>query len=344
MLLLFLLAFCVAALGAFGIPRPLSRRCDDLLSRDVTSYVNGFFIVLVFLKHGKDYVPVECLSGFDNLYLATVDRIGQMIVTTFLMYSGYGAMESICSKERYAERMPTSRILPFVLDVAIALVPYAVFCAARGQAPTLDYVLLALVGRKSLGNSNWYIFAILCMWAITWVAFKVAKKPWQGLGLVVAGTLAYVLVLWMDNPVEGTRWYNTIFCYPAGMALSLLLRRFGAPSLRRCICGIAVCAVVFVVAYFSWEPYILMYNARSIAFALAVTLAVMNVRYLSVPFVWAGRNLFYLYIYHRLALMLLRPLAQFGTLIYFGASVLLLLGWCLIAPKVHIAARKLVFG
>ena len=41
---------------------------------------------------------------------------------------------------------------------------------------SLSRILLSLIGWKSIGNSNWYMFDILLLYVLTYVAFKVTKK------------------------------------------------------------------------------------------------------------------------------------------------------------------------
>lgn len=341
MIVFIILAMVMAVLGAIGRPACCSRRVEGLLPRETTACVNGLFIIFVFASHGMQYVPKSALSSLDYFYIATARRLGQLIVTTFLLYSGYGIMESIASKKDYAARLPLCRIAPFVLDVSIALVPFALIRLANGNMPTLNDLLLAVVGRTSLGNSNWYIFAILCMWLATWIAFRLTKSPQKGAALAFLLTVVYALVLWIDDP-EATRWYNTIFCYPAGMALSLYLKAHGGDlDMRRRLLLLCVCLAAFATSYVIREPYAVMYNVRSIAFALLVTLVVIKSRWVSAPLVWAGENLFYLYIYQRLFMILFRPLVAWGTIPFMACVVAALVPWCMFAARAHRKARGL---
>ena len=56
---------------------------NDYMSRENTTSVNGLFILLVFLNHIQSYVTLP--EGFHRLTLA----FGQLMVATFLFYSGY---------------------------------------------------------------------------------------------------------------------------------------------------------------------------------------------------------------------------------------------------------------
>ena len=85
-----------------------------------------------------------------------------------------------------------------------------------------------MVGWKSLGNSNWYIFAILAMWVATYVAFRVFPDEKQrplGVALVTVLSLLYAWVLRHDE--IGSHFYNTIVCYSWSKSLSLPGERIG---------------------------------------------------------------------------------------------------------------------
>lgn len=346
MIIVFAIVLVVAVLGLLGIPKSLSVPVEQPLSHDMTCAVNGFFILIVVMNHAQSYVPDQAFTWFDELYYSTISRMGQLMVTSFLLYSGFGVMESIRSKKDYVKQLPYKRVLPFILDVAIALVPFIIVRLFKRRYPTLNDVILALLGRVSFGNSNWYIFAIICMYMLSWVAFKVSRTEKQGLALMLIGTIVYISILWFDNPsLEEARWYDTVFCFPGGMLLSYVLSKTGRElSLRKRLIPIVVCGLAFLVAFVVKEPRALMFNLRSVAFALIVTLALMNVKLVGRPFVWLGRNLFYLFIYQRLFMILLKPISVFGLLPFLFCVMLVLIPWCFGAKMVHEAVRRAAFS
>lgn len=63
-----------------------------------TTAINGIFTILVFLSHSAQYIN---LSGtLDNPYISMKKYIGQLVVVTFLFFSGFGMMESINKREQ----------------------------------------------------------------------------------------------------------------------------------------------------------------------------------------------------------------------------------------------------
>lgn len=61
----------------------------DYLSKENTTAINGIFVVLVLLCHFTQYVRFG--SGLvDQSFLFFKSHLGQLVVTTFLFFSGYG--------------------------------------------------------------------------------------------------------------------------------------------------------------------------------------------------------------------------------------------------------------
>ena len=66
------------------------------LSIKTTTAINGFFVLLVFLRHFRQYITI---GKHDKIFDWIDGRTGQLIVTTFLFYSGYGMMHSLLNKK-----------------------------------------------------------------------------------------------------------------------------------------------------------------------------------------------------------------------------------------------------
>ena len=139
--------FAVFMLGSFGLPSVLSSMKGDDLSRNVTSAINGLFISIVFLSHLRSYIPEASFAATDGTALLVMTFLGQLIVATFLFFSGFGAMQSI--KKRgfsYVWSFPAHRILSFLLDVWLALGMYMLVRIVMGwKLPSVPSFLLAMV-------------------------------------------------------------------------------------------------------------------------------------------------------------------------------------------------------
>ena len=341
--------FAVFMLGSFGLPSVLSSMKGDDLSRNVTSAINGLFISIVFLSHLRSYIPEASFAATDGTALLVMTFLGQLIVATFLFFSGFGAMQSI--KKRgfsYVWSFPAHRILSFLLDVWLALGMYMLVRIVMGwKLPSVPSFLLAMVGWNSIGNSNWYIFAILMSWVFTYVAFRLFPREgqrWMAISAVILLMLGYIYVLRAEE--MPARFYNTILCYPAGMVLSLcidalgdVLGRVRHPRLTW-VAGFGGALLLFLLVYYCGPKGAVFYNLRAISFALLVAVVSYATTSVSVPFLWAGNNLFYLYIYQRIPMILLRPLANRSTLLYTTACLVAAILLCAAMSRLHVLWRR----
>lgn len=132
----------------------------DYISLKAIQPIKGIFTLLIIVSH---FVTYTTLSGpLDNTYLLLKRYLGQMVVVPFLFYSGYGVIESFNKKGvAYIHTMPFQRIFKVFLQMNMALVPFWLIKIAQGNTYSIREILLVCVGWSSIGNSNWYIFAIL---------------------------------------------------------------------------------------------------------------------------------------------------------------------------------------
>lgn len=156
------------------------------LDKEQTTCINGIFVVFVFLSHFGQYEVMP----WNGILLA----IGQLMVAPFLFFSGYGIMEQIQKRGvSYIDSMPRKRILKFYVHFCMALTIYLVLSFVLGKGYSLSRILLSFTGWSSIGNSNWYVFAILVMYSIVYISFKCFKK--QNLSICVLLTLLYIVVM-----------------------------------------------------------------------------------------------------------------------------------------------------
>ena len=179
------------------------------LSKEQTTCINGIFVLFVFLSHFGQYETMP----WNRLLLA----IGQLMVAPFLFYSGYGIMEQIQRRGIvYIDSMPRKRILKFYIHFCMALFLYLILSFLLGKDYSFVRIALSFTALSSIGNSNWYVFAILVMYSIVYISFKQFKK--HGITSCVVFTILYIIL--MDVIKDQAWWYNIILCFPAGMILS----------------------------------------------------------------------------------------------------------------------------
>ena len=161
------------ALLLFGLKKADAK--DACLKKEHTDAVKGFFIIIVLYSHILPYLTSSGVS-FSPILDVPANKIikmtGQLMVVMFLFYSGYGVMESIMKKgNEYVRAIPVKRVLSTLVNYAIAVMVFLVMNKLIGIHFPVKQYILSFVAWESVGQSNWYIFAILCCYVSTFVSF-----------------------------------------------------------------------------------------------------------------------------------------------------------------------------
>lgn len=310
MLVFYIILFCSLF---FGLSVKRSGFYDDFLGRKQTDAVKGLFIGMVFLSHALLDVASSgfTTSGVLDMagYRLRAD-LGQLIIVPFLFYSGYGVMEAIREKGRaYLNSFPRRRLLNTLLNFDVAVLVFICLNLLMGISMELKQVAWSLIGWKSVGNSNWYIFVILLCYLASWISGMVFREGgWKVLALTTMLVLAAEAGLSFLKHGQPW-WYNTMLCYPAGMCISLVKDKFTSFVQHYYGLVLGLLAAVFLFLHFQkWIPALrgLTFNAKSIVFMLFIVLVTMKVKTGNRFLFWAGACVFPIYIYQRLPMRAFR--------------------------------------
>jgi hypothetical protein len=306
------LAVCL--LGIWGI-RP--RRDDAHLSKEQTGAINGFFVLLVFLRHTVDYIN---LGPWDGLFKTVNTQLDQLIVVPFLFYSGYGIMRSIRAKgHSYVAGIPWNRFFKVWYHFAAAVALYLVLGLFMGKNYGFVRIALSFTGWDSIGNSNWYIFATLCMYLFTWLSFTLFRKNHTlAVTSLVVLSVGYILVL---RQWKGIWWYDTALVYPAGALYGLykepiegfLRKKRFLPLLATAFCG-AVFVLCFVL-----QDSLIAREGMAVFFALTVLGGTMLFRLGNPVLTFLGKYTFEIYILQRIPMIILQKYFS-NQYIYLAAA------------------------
>ena len=302
--LLFIFALCIYGVTVYQKPD----FCKDYLSRENTMSVRGIFVFFVIAQHFVTYVELH--STYDVFYMHLRQFLGQNIVTIFLFYSGYGVYESIKKKgQDYIQKMPVKRILLTLIHFDSAVLLFYIMNELLGKHYPLKQTLLAFTGWTSIGNSNWYVFAVLCTYLFTWFAFAVFRKyPIAALMVTTLLTLAYIVIVHHYRPQEGW-WYNTILCYPAGMWYSYFKKKIEKLLFNEKYPIYYVILLASVIAVIIGRPYIgklSVYIIWTLCFTFMVILLTMKISVHNKILNWFGMYIFELYILQRIPMTVFR--------------------------------------
>ena len=288
----------------------------DYMSFDTTNAIKGIFILFVFIKHATPYVSNSgyLYAGLGDEWFKIVNSyVGQWIVAMFLFYSGYGIMESIKKKgERYIASIPTKRLLNVLLNFDIAVLIYIVILYIyNGEWMGIEKYVLSFVGWESVGNSNWYIFVIMLAYLATYVSFKLLNISHKNYALpcIITNILLLVLMVVLSYLKEKW-WYDTILCFGIGLLYSNYKCQIEEVVKKKF--NIFFVILLLMLVTFSIIPIWakgLIYNMFSIIFCLIIVMITMKFKINNRFLVWLGQNLFPLYIYQGILMIILSSIA-----------------------------------
>lgn len=311
----------------FGAKFNLKGCFEDYLAPKQTRAVNGLFVMLVFMSHFKQYIACGHLDGF---YWSLSGKMGQLIVTTFLFYSGYGIMTSIKNKEGYVKKLP-KRIARVWLQFALAVCLFLALNMVMKNKYDAATILLSFTAWDAIGNSNWYIFAILVMYASTYFAALLAKEDKSRIVILVT-VAAAVYCLAMKFAHKADWWYDTIFCYPFGLAFAEYKTKIDSFLDNNKKYWITLLSVmVLMISYAATNKLSgLFFNLFAVAFhelfalvfVLIVVLLTRKVSFGNKILDYLGQHTFEIYILQRLPMIALAPL-ELNKYVYFAVSLLI---------------------
>lgn len=206
----------------------------------------------------------------------------------------------------YVRRMPVHRIGKVLFQFGIALILFLLLRFAQGVRYDWGHIVLSFTGWVSVGNSNWYIFAIVCMYLITWISCSLCRRG-KLLPLLCATALTVVYIVVMKLVKEQELWCNTAAAYLAGMWFCAYREEFNRIVLSKnrdyCIyLVLTLAAFLFMRQYWS---RLLVYETVSVLFALLVVLITARVQITNRFLAHCGEHLFSLFILQRIPMIAL---------------------------------------
>lgn len=293
----------------------LKKYNEDYISRDQTQCINGFFVLIVFMRHFQFYIEY---GQFDMIYGSFSDWLRQMLVVPFLFYSGYGIMLSLTKKgNSYVNSIMTKRFPKVLLHFAIAVGLFLITDICLGVQYPINTILLSFIGWESIGNSNWYIFDTLILYIITFVSFKMFRvKRWAGL---LAMFVLTGIFIWHLMSMKDPWWFNTCIMFPLGMAYTLVKEK--VDSFFRRFPVIYYAALVLSAAFLAFistrKMTLLKYELYAVSIMAFILLLTMKLKIGNPVLRFLGKHIFEIYILQRLPMLILKD-TGLNSYVFFG--------------------------
>ena len=291
--------------------------------------------MLIFLSHFCSYIDTSTLPYFSG-YLRLRTFLGQMVVAPFLFFSGYGVMEQVQKKKiSYINAMPKKRIFKTWLHFALAVILYFGLSVYLQKNYTLKTIILAFTGWTSLGNSNWYMFAILLMYLNIYVSCKYFKENKVWVSCFILTTFYLFVVRFFQ---DGSWWYNTIMCFPAGVFISYYKNEICRLLDHKYFIAFIICIVIMLTAS-HFRNYLIAYEMMSIFLCFAIILFCTFVKVENRLFMFLGKYSFEIYILQRIPMIVFQKHLSGYT--YMGVCLLVSIILAIVFKKLEKAADTL---
>lgn len=302
--LLFIILFVI------GIKFTGKETNHEYLSKDTTTIINGLFVIMVFFSHFKNYLVMPNI--YDNYLSNILEFIGQLMVTSFLFYSGYGIYESIKNKKDYMKSFFKKRFLPTYLNFFIAIILFIIVNVILGNELSIKTVLLSFTGYESIGNSNWYMLAIFSLYLFVMICVRKNNK----LSNILLFSVLCFLYVFVLKRLKSGYYVNTILCFPMGVFYSYYKDKIEKIVFKNYFAFLIISLSLLVLSYFIKDYNVYTYSIYAIVFILFIVLLSMKIKLHNKVYLFFGKYTFWIYILQRIPMMLLQ--GKFNNYVYFG--------------------------
>jgi len=160
-------------------------------------------------------------------------------------------------------------------------------------------ILLSLLAWESIGNSNWFIFAILCAYLFGYVGLLAFRGNLSKAAILI--TVLCILYIVVVSKFKDRYWIDTILAFPLGCIVSLFKDKISFKKHVLWFIALAACVILLVAAKNGLIPtFYGRTQTAMVAFSLSLVFLSMRVKINSKVLSWFGSQVFGIYILQRL--------------------------------------------
>lgn len=275
------------------------------LSKEQSQALKGVFIIIVFLSHIRGYAAFD--SYGDSFVKQILSYLGQLMVAYFLFVSGYGVFESIKRKGKpYIQAMPKNRIGKTFFEFSLAIFAFLVMNFLLKRSYSGQTIALAFTGWTSIGNSNWYMFAIFTLYIISYLSFSLFTD--SNRLAILSVTVLSLLYIYIMVDLKDNWWSDTYLCYVCGMWFSYFKDKIDDLIYKIKSSGWIIITLFFLACYLYVSEFrhirVIFDNVLAVLFCLLIVIFSMKICFKSYLLEWCGKNLFWLYILQRIPMII----------------------------------------
>lgn len=214
-------------------------------------------------------------------------------------------------------------------EYEIATILFVLVQIAVGEQWTLKQTCLSFL----IWGKSWYIFAILCLYAFTFFAFKIVKKNYlAGIATIAVLTVLYIVIV---KNFKSRFWYDTVMCYPLGMIYSMYkekIEKFTADKLYKWCISIAIVSGLVLLAKVFGKNALISVIFGYLLIGILIVLITMRVSFRNKILDWCGKYAFEIFILHHIPMIVLNKtgLTEVNHYLSFGICIIVIpvLAYC----------------
>ena len=286
----------------------------DYLSKDTTTIINGMMVITVFFSHFMTYITKSNI--YDEHMLSFLSLVGQLMVTSFLFYSGYGIYESIKNKKNYMSTFFKKRFIPTFVNFAIAVILFIIVNLIIGNNYSIEKILLAFTGWESIGNSNWYMLAIFVLYIFVMLCFNEKIKVKNAYRILVLTVLTAIYV-YLVTRFKDNYYVDTVLCFPIGVWYSYFKYKISDLLTKKYWIALVGAILLLVASYYLKNNLynVYTYNLFAIFFIILIVILTRKIKVNNKIITFFGVHTFWIYILQRIPMIILQN--KLNNYLYF---------------------------
>lgn len=277
---------------------------EDYIDLNNTNCIKGIFVWMIFFRHFLEYSnKKKGISIFiDNCF-------GQNIVSLFLFYSGYGINESFIKKgNNYIKTLPL-KALTILIKSELIILLFLFNNIIVGIKVSLNSYLYAVIFKNGIGNSYWFVLAIILLYFYSYLSFRLIKKTkYNYIGILLITIICFLHIHIINKYYHPNILISvdTIFCFIIGFFYSyfkFILQKIIMKNDKNYFGMILLFILLYYKCYIYNPVNIYIVSIKNAAFTLIIILISMKIKFNNDFLILLNNHSYSIYLLQRIVMI-----------------------------------------
>ena len=166
-------------------------------------------------------------------------------------------------------------------------------------------IILSLFAWETIGNSNWYMFAIISMYLIVYCCFKFFKE--DKLSLIAISLFSNLYIIFLTI-FKDDYWHNTVICFVFGLWFSYYKDKI-VRLLTTNNFVYLFCLMIVLLSFYTFSKLrfinLLYYECWALVFVTLIIIISLKFKFYSKTLLFLGKYTFWIYALQRAPMIIL---------------------------------------